>query len=71
MSKLVAPKRTIVRSRRLGIEVSANLAEASAAIMWRPLGEEQWRPTVYQTADAAHKRDRALRLVNDWLEDQQ
>jgi hypothetical protein len=53
------------------IEVSVNLAEASAAIMWRPIGEEDWRHTVYQTADARHKRDRALRLINAWLDAQQ
>lgn len=52
------------------IEVSADFAQASSQLTFRAIGDEEWQPTPYQVADAAHDPERALRLVSDWADAQ-
>ena len=49
--------------------ISADLAQASAAIMISDTGEEfDWTSTPLQTADTEHTEDGLLDVVNGWLE---
>lgn len=52
------------------IEVIADWAQASGLIRWRNVGDDEWSATVFQVADAAHKPERALPLVQEWLDAQ-
>ncbi len=55
------------------IEITADFAQAASPIRYRVLDRDepgQFSPTVYQVADAQHDPERALELVNDWLDAQ-
>ena len=57
-----------VIGRTGSIRIAANLAEASAPLLYADSEEHQaWRRTQYRTADASHNAVRARQLVNDWL----
>jgi hypothetical protein len=47
------------------LRLSVDLGQASAGISYERDGE--WVDTPYQTADASHDADRAVRLVLDWF----
>ncbi len=52
------------------IDIRADFAQASSLIQWRNVGDEAWRATPYQVADASHDAEKALTLVDGWLDAQ-
>lgn len=59
----------IATSRGFGLRV--NLSEASAPISYMLDGEEVWRSTPFQTADAQHNPAAAIDIVDAWLNEQE
>lgn len=49
------------------VEIAFNAEQAAAPIKWREAGDDDWQATPYQTADAAHDSDEAVRLVLAYL----
>lgn len=55
------------------IEIRADFAQASSVISYRVINGNEDDPfigTPFQVADASHHPDKALRLVNEWLDQQ-
>ena len=65
--------RSTNQSKKHGIRVEADYAQASSLIRWQPIDSdphdaEAWRATPFQVADARHDYRKALKLVSDWLD---
>lgn len=59
---------TIVRGS--DIEIVADFDQSASPITYRVSGADEWMPTPYQVADAAHSAENALRLVSEWADQQ-
>jgi hypothetical protein len=51
-----------------GIEIDADFSQSASPIRWRPIDEERWRGTPFQTADARHNPNIAIEIIDEWLE---
>lgn len=51
-----------------GIVIQADLDQAAAPVLYSTDGGGSFLPTPFQTADASHKQDRLIKLVDDWLD---
>ncbi|OQX14585.1 MAG: hypothetical protein BWK73_09325 [Thiothrix lacustris] len=60
----------VYKDRRISIdvEISMDTAQAASPVWWRMIGEEEWKPTPFQTADSAHNAKAMLKKVDRWLE---
>ena len=65
--------RTINQSKKFGIRIEADYAQASSLIRYQDINSrkddpESWSATPFQVADARHDYRKALKLVSDWLD---
>jgi hypothetical protein len=51
-----------------GVKIRADLARASALVIYSTDDGETWAATPFQTADAGHDKDRLIKLVDEWLD---